>query len=457
MARAPRSRPRPKPKPRGRRYYEVDYGRPPSQPTLPGSSGQLPVARGGSSMVPRDGFYGGAASNGSRSNLPQRYSKVNNTASGSSSYENWKRQQKRGRNKHLRNHRSSYRSSYRRGGKRFRWGRLFSMLSLAVFIIFLGAFMFSSGFRDSVVSGVYTFAYNRTHEDPKLAGDNEGKEQDAAHEIVYTSVEMKKSDIDNGDLILVNNDYDYDFEANAESIHLVGINEYKCNAYSAMNNDLQVGSVMINALNKMFTDFYNTTGNDSVCVISAYRTLEYQENLYKNKVSDVGQAKADEWAALPGFSEHHTGLAVDIGISAPGGGAETFRRDGDYAWVVENCYKYGLVNRYDESKRDITGIMDEPWHYRYVGIPHAQVMYTENLCLEEYIESLKYYSYNGDHLKVAADNGKDYEIYYVTGKFRSGVPVPKNYEYTISGNNVDGFVVTVDMSTYAGSEDGQKE
>ena len=445
MAKAPRSRPRGQ---RSRRP-DIDYGRPPRDIDYGRPPGQLPVVRGGSSMVPRDGFYGGAASD-NRKSTPHRYSKVHN-ASGSSSYENWKRQQKSGR-KNLRYRRSNY----RRGSKRFRWGRLFSMVFLAAIIVFLGSFAFSANFRDAIVAGVYTFAYNHTHDDPKLSGDITNAETES-QEIIYTSIEMKKSDIDKGDLILVNNDYDYDFEANAESIHLVNINEYKCNAYSAFNNDLQVGSVMINALNKLFTDFENATGNDSVCVISAYRNLEYQENLYKNKVSDVGQSKADEWAALPGFSEHHTGLAVDIGIAAPGGGAETFRKDGDYAWVVENCYKYGLVNRYDETKRDITGIMDEPWHYRYVGIPHAQVMYSENLCLEEYIDSLKYYSYKGEHLKVSAANGKDYEIYYVNGKFRSGVPVPKNYEYTISGNNVDGFVVTVDMSTYSSGSEEQQE
>lgn len=443
MARAPRSRPR-------NRRREVDYGRPPRQFFDQPSGQQLPTVRGSSSMVPRDGFYGGAASN-DRSGSPQRYSKIHN-ASGSSSYENWKRQQKRGR-KNLRNRKSSR----RRGGRRFRWGRLFNLAMLAIVIIFLGSFAFSSDFRDSVVTGVYTFVYNHTHDDPQLSAESSESESDESSEIIYKSIEMKKNDINKGNLILVNNDYDYDFEANESSINLVDIDDYKCNAYSVLNPDLQVGSVMINAMNKMFSDFYNATGNDSVCVISAYRTLEYQEDLYGDKVSEVGQTKANEWAALPGFSEHHTGLAVDIGITAPGGGAETFRKDGDYAWVVENCYKYGLVNRYDETKREITGIMDEPWHYRYVGVPHAQVMYSQNLCLEEYIDSLKYYSYKGDHLKVAADNGKDYEIYYVNGKFRSGVPVPKNYDYTISGNNVDGFVVTVDMSTYSGSGNTTQE
>ena len=399
------------------------------------------VSVGNRNNMSHSDFYGGAASDGT----PHRYSKIRSVNPGSSSYESWKRSQKHSK-KNLRN-----RSTKRRSvGKHFLWGKFLSTILVALVIIFLASFIFSSGVRNAVVEGVYTFIYNHTHDDPQLAENNEQNDDEKG--IIYTTIDMTKDDINRGNLILVNGDNAYDFEANEQDIDLVNIADEGHSSFSTVYDDLQVSSVMMNALNNMFDGFYNATGNSSVCIISAYRTYDYQSSLYDSKVDEVGQEKADTWAAKAGYSEHHTGLAVDIGI-ANGDGAETFNLDGDYAWIAQNCHKYGLVNRYDESKQDLTGIMDEPWHYRYVGIPHAYVMYNKNLCLEEYIESLKYYSYKGDHLAVTVDDGTTYEIYYVNSSFRSGVPVPKNYDYEISGNNVDGFVVTVDMTTRTGSEE----
>ena len=62
---------------------------------------------------------------------------------------------------------------------------------------------------------------------------------------------------------------------------------------------------------------------------------------------------------------------------------------GDFEWINKNCYKYGFVVRYTEEKQRLTKIQDEPWHFRYVGIPHAYYMTTNNLCLEEYIDLVR--------------------------------------------------------------------
>ncbi|MGI5825647.1 MAG: M15 family metallopeptidase [Bacillota bacterium] len=391
-------------------------------------------------QISEESFYGGAAS-GRNNGYVSAASHGTVKSSGSSSYKNWKKNQKR-RKSNLRNKRASS----RRNSKRFLWGKFTASLAVILVIVFLASFAFSANFRTTIVSGIYAYVYNHTHDDPQLA-DTESNNGEAAAEgaaIIYTTVDMEKEDVNRGNLILVNGDNEYNFDANADLIDLVSMNQEHSSSFS-IYQELEVGSVMMNALNNMFDDFYNATGNNSVRVISAYRSYEYQSSLYDSKVEEVGQEMADTWAAKPGYSEHHTGLAVDIGI-ADGDGASTFTTEGSYAWVAENCHKYGLVNRYDESKQELTGIMDEPWHYRYVGVPHSYVMYNKNLCLEEYIENLKYYSYKGEHLKVAVDSGTEYEIYYVNSSFRNGVPVPKNYEYEISGNNADGFIVTVNMS-----------
>ncbi|MBE5808229.1 MAG: D-alanyl-D-alanine carboxypeptidase family protein [Clostridiales bacterium] len=123
-------------------------------------------------------------------------------------------------------------------------------------------------------------------------------------------------------------------------------------------------------------------------VNSGYRTRSKQESLMKDKYKEFlkeglseeeAQAKAREWVADPGTSEHEAGLGIDI--RAGSGHTQTV-----YDWLAANSWKYGFVLRYPEDKVEITGIMNEPWHFRYVGKLAAAEMYQMNMCLEEYLE-----------------------------------------------------------------------
>ena len=122
-------------------------------------------------------------------------------------------------------------------------------------------------------------------------------------------------------------------------------------------------------------------------IVSAYRTQEKQEALFQEKVSSYisagyarpeAEEKAGTWVAKPGFSEHQTGLAIDI--NAENGSSDTM-----YQWLSENSYKYGFILRYPQNKTNITGISYEPWHFRYVGKTAANYIYENNLTLEEYL------------------------------------------------------------------------
>ncbi len=124
-------------------------------------------------------------------------------------------------------------------------------------------------------------------------------------------------------------------------------------------------------------------------VVSGYRDSEKQEDIFENKYAafrEEGYSKkeakelTEKWVAEPGTSEHETGLAVDINPDREKSGDEV------YEWLSENAHKYGFIKRYPEDKTDITGIANEPWHYRYVGEKAAREMKKKNLCLEEYIE-----------------------------------------------------------------------
>ncbi len=129
-------------------------------------------------------------------------------------------------------------------------------------------------------------------------------------------------------------------------------------------------------------------------VASGYRTAEYQQSLLDEKVKEYkrqgysaakAQELAEESVAAPGTSEHQLGIAVDIN-------ADPDKSTGDevYEWLHKNSYKYGFIIRYPSDKTDITGTIYEPWHYRYVGVEAATEIYTQSICLEEYLENMKY-------------------------------------------------------------------
>ena len=133
-------------------------------------------------------------------------------------------------------------------------------------------------------------------------------------------------------------------------------------------------------------------------IVSSYRTHQKQDDLHNNRIKrfmeeglslDDAIVEAGKWVAVPGTSEHQTGLAVDIvAESFPVLEAEQ-ENTPEQKWLMENCWRFGFVMRYPSDKSDITGIYYEPWHYRYVGGEAAQEMWELGLCLEEYLDQLK--------------------------------------------------------------------
>lgn len=105
--------------------------------------------------------------------------------------------------------------------------------------------------------------------------------------------------------------------------------------------------------------------NLRIRAVSGYRTVSYQRGLYNRYLSSDSQENVDRYSARPGYSEHHTGLAVDVFGSVDG--LRQFENTPEFPWVRDNCYKYGFIIRYFEETEDITGYESEPWHLRYVG------------------------------------------------------------------------------------------
>ena len=116
--------------------------------------------------------------------------------------------------------------------------------------------------------------------------------------------------------------------------------------------------------------------------VSAYRSYQTQQGLYQHYVSIDGKANAERYSARPGYSEHQTGLALDINTASI---SAHFENTVEYAWLQENCAKFGFMLRYPQDKESITGYRYEPWHYRYVGQAIAQTCMDQGLTYEEYL------------------------------------------------------------------------
>lgn len=159
-------------------------------------------------------------------------------------------------------------------------------------------------------------------------------------------------------------------------------------------NDLETISLSFAHENKMLKKeakeaFENLSKDASILgykivATSAYRDYDYQKKLFEEYSKEKGEIYALECSAKPGHSEHQTGLALDVAGSNDD--YDDFENSIEFPWMKENAHKYGFILRYPKGKEKITGFKYEPWHYRYVGIEVAKIIYEENITLEEYYD-----------------------------------------------------------------------
>ena len=171
--------------------------------------------------------------------------------------------------------------------------------------------------------------------------------------------------------------------------------------------------------------------------ISGYRSYSYQSGLYSsqvNKMRAMGYTNYYQRAAMvvakQGTSEHQLGLAVDVSDNFSL--TQAFAQTASGRWLKENCHKYGFIIRYDNDKENLTNVIYEPWHLRFVGKPHSEYMYANNLCLEEYLGILKAIG----HLSIPYQQG-EYNVFYTTDTTQEFINV-----IDISRDNMGGYIIT---------------
>ncbi|MBG9535091.1 D-alanyl-D-alanine carboxypeptidase [Bacillus thuringiensis] len=236
--------------------------------------------------------------------------------------------------------------------------------------------------------------------------------------------EITKEQIYKGDLLLVNRDYPVKKDSIRSDIINVNHNSELVRGYVIFDRNLRLSKDVV----KKFLNVVDAAGKESVnhfLISSGYRDFQEQKQLYEKMGSDY---------ALPaGYSEHNLGLSLDIGSTQ-----KKMEKAPEGKWIEENVWKHGFVLRYPKNKSNITGIQYEPWHIRYVGLPHSAIMQKKNFTLEEYLEFLK------EEKEISTEvEGKKYTVSYYKVSENMKVNVPANKQYEISGNNMDGVIVTV--------------
>ena len=214
----------------------------------------------------------------------------------------------------------------------------------------------------------------------------------------YKSYKNSNKDLSDENIITrVNLGLDYSFYTHTKETPYLNKEYILVNKYLHLNEDYvpesledidlefaRSGMKMVKTAKEKFLEMVKAAKNDGYTIIamSSYRSYNYQVNLYNRYVSSDGVEAADTYSGRPGYSEHQTGLAVDVYDGKFN--YTDFEKSNSFNWMQENAYKYGFILRFPKDKDNITGYQYESWHYRYVGKNIAKYIHDKNITFEEY-------------------------------------------------------------------------
>lgn len=214
----------------------------------------------------------------------------------------------------------------------------------------------------------------------------------------YQKYQSKYSDLSFKDVVTrVNLNLDYDFYTHTKETPLLNQNQILVNKYLYLTEDYipenlesipttyaRSGMRLVNVAKDAFVKMAEAAEKDGYKVIamSSYRSYDYQVNLYNRYVENDGKESADTYSARAGFSEHQTGLCVDIydGVID----YTNFEKSKSFEWMKNNAHLYGFILRFPKDKENITGYQYESWHYRYVGVDVATYIHEHQITFDEY-------------------------------------------------------------------------
>lgn len=214
----------------------------------------------------------------------------------------------------------------------------------------------------------------------------------------YQNYKANNSSLDNSDIVTrVNLNLDKEIYTDTAQATNLNTNYVLVNKFNYLDSDYipnnlelldnsyaKSGIYLVKEAKDMLEKLIAAAKEDglNIRVTSAYRSYSYQVNLYNNYVKTDGEKLADTYSARPGYSEHQTGLVVDVTRSFDN--FNNFENTEEYKWMLEHASDYGFILRYPKDKEEITTYTFEAWHYRYVGVDLAKKIKESNLTFDEY-------------------------------------------------------------------------
>lgn len=256
---------------------------------------------------------------------------------------------------------------------------------------------------------------------------------------------LTEKEIYSGYLILVNAEHPYHEEASHITLSPLDLEMTDILLERAKGREDKENTRMEkHALGQFLGLMEEIGGWEKIIPVSGWRSLKEQQDIFDDTLRESGEEFTRKFVALPGCSEHQTGLAIDLAFKKESVDfiCPDFPNEGICQKFRERAAAFGFIERYQAEKEQITGISREPWHFRYVGCPHAEIMNSLGMCLEEYISYIKQYPFNNACYEYKTDQ-REAEIYYLAaGNGVDCVEIEDHIRYSISGNNVDGYIVT---------------
>lgn len=247
------------------------------------------------------------------------------------------------------------------------------LLLLATGVIFVLAVSPRSYTSESFDRGMESAAQTQQEQSAEMPPSSDSPEQELPESSSgATETLLPQVDLDSWELMLVNADNPLPEDYAPTEIAYVG--DSQCPQDSRIAQALE--------------DFAQGARDQGLPVYlsSGYRTYSEQQGLFRNMVNREGSEEAAaKIVSRPGTSEHQTGLACDITDIYRELKTHDLENTETYRWMKEHCHEYGFIVRYPEDKSDITGVIYEPWHFRYVGMEAAEYIMKNGLCLEEFL------------------------------------------------------------------------
>lgn len=315
---------------------------------------------------------------------------------------------------------------------RLRWSRVFiAMFGLSVSIFAV------DGLRRDFFKTTSSITVDGDFVEKDSAGNHEETQKDdmvslgngtqpttvfeGVQNLGYSELSVPPSKLTTGTLTIINDEHPADGSASSGMVSLL---ENKSEDYSLIDESVKLNEDATAALNSMMADYHEATDLTDFVVYGTNETFTGEGSL------------CPEY-----FPESVTGNTIDLAVTAYGTPVAFDGNDAE-GWIIDNCYNYGYIVRYPRGKEKETGKSFCPWHLRYVGQPHAALMAEKGLCLEEYIDFLKGYSY--ENKLIYSFNDVEYEIYTSDAASEAvSARVPVSGNYTISGDNIGTYIITV--------------